>query len=261
MRRYPFPILFGLAASACGQPKNSLVITDDSGSVQVTYDCEKPRLGNLEAGKQRVIQDYIARMARKGVFSEPDSLALVMAAYESKDWQVLEARVVAQVCSEGVLDPIPAEFPDPGTSAPGFTLNRLDGSGQVSLQALRGKYVIVDFWATWCPPCIRELPVFDEWARQSESLEVLAVVFQDSRERALSWVQENLRGGAIALEDPDGSAASSYGVSMDTGIPETFLLDPNGEVVPACDSCNYRAPRPRLAEILERVLGWTPPGT
>jgi thiol-disulfide isomerase/thioredoxin len=250
-----------LSAIACGQPRNGLVITDDSGSARVTYDCENPRLGNLESGQERVIQDYIARMMRKGAFSEPDTLALVMAAYESGDWQILEPHVVAHACSEGVLDPIPAEFPDPGTVAPGFTLNRLNGSGQVSLQALRGKYVIVDFWATWCSPCIRDLPVFEEWARQSDDLELLAVVFQDSPKRALRWVQENLGEGATVLEDPDGSVASSYGVSMDTGIPKTFLLDPNGEVIPACDSCGYRANRPHFAEILGRVLGWDSPQT
>jgi len=179
-----------------------------------------------------------------------------MAAYEAKDWAFFERKVVAQACAEGVLKPSLAQFPDPGSLAPDFRLPLLDGSGLVSLREMRGRYVIVDFWATWCSPCMRELPVFEEWARESEDLVLLAVVFQDEPERALDWARQNLGEAAFVLEDPEGSVASSYGVSMETGIPKTFLLNPHGEVVPACDSCRYRANRPHFAEILGRQLGW-----
>ena len=99
-----------------------------------------------------------------------------------------------------------------------------DGS-TLSMASLRGKPLILNFWATWCGPCWEEHPTLVANARElGESVQFVGVVFQDSEEKIQTFLTQ--RGSAYpTLIDEKGKTAIAYGVG---GIPETYFLDKNG---------------------------------
>ena len=122
----------------------------------------------------------------------------------------------------------PQNAPSPagleGRDAPPFALPSLSG-GTVSLESLRGKHVLIDFWATWCPPCRIALPHIQKLSREREDLTVITIT-TDPPEVARQFLAEN--GYTFAtLIDRNQTASRSYGI---TGIPTTFILGPDGTV-------------------------------
>jgi cytochrome c biogenesis protein CcmG, thiol:disulfide interchange protein DsbE len=124
--------------------------------------------------------------------------------------------------------------PDPGeggglvgSTAPPLVLADLGGR-DVSLASLRGKAVVLNFWATWCPPCKEELPAFAEaWrASRGRCLEIVGVTEESTREDAIAEVQRMEVPFPILL-DPDGAVARAFGV---TGYPRTYLIDAEGRI-------------------------------
>lgn len=116
-----------------------------------------------------------------------------------------------------------------GKPAPEFTLTSLDGT-RVSLASLRGRPVVLNFWASWCGPCREEAPLFRELStRQSagQGLAVIGILFQETNEQN---ARDFIREYALAypsLRDPGIQTGINYGVS---GIPETFFIDREGVI-------------------------------
>ncbi|OOV13592.1 TlpA disulfide reductase family protein [Deinococcus sp. LM3] len=116
-----------------------------------------------------------------------------------------------------------------GKPAPAFTLESLDGV-PVSLEGLRGRPVVLNFWASWCGPCREEAPMFRELsARQGsgDGLAVVGILFQETNEQS---ARDFIREYALAypnLKDPRIDTGVEYGVS---GIPETVFIDAEGVV-------------------------------
>ncbi|HEX5929763.1 MAG TPA: TlpA disulfide reductase family protein [Solirubrobacterales bacterium] len=115
-----------------------------------------------------------------------------------------------------------------GDPVPTASLPRLEGGGSESPADYRGRWVLVNFWASWCEPCREEAPALERFQRRHGGPE-FTVVGIDSRDLSddgrafvrqygLSYPQ---------LRDGDGAAAEDYGT---TGVPENFLIDPRGRV-------------------------------
>ena len=121
--------------------------------------------------------------------------------------------------------PIPVG-PNVGNRAPDFTLQDIYGK-EVSLSSFKGKTVIINLWATWCGPCVAELPHFQEiyntWPR--DQLVVLAIDIREETGPVRSFVESQKFTFPVLL-DNFGKTASEYGTS--NSIPRTFFIDKNG---------------------------------
>ena len=118
-----------------------------------------------------------------------------------------------------------------GAPAPGFTFPAL-GGGTISLSDHRGKVVLVNIWATWCPPCIDELPslqnLYLKMKEKGQPFEILAVDIDAlGAEPVQKFVDRFKLTFPIPL-DPRGTIKKLY---RTTGVPESFLVDPQGRLV------------------------------
>jgi peroxiredoxin len=115
-----------------------------------------------------------------------------------------------------------------GSPVPGFQLPAL-GGGTADLAAYRGQVVLVNFWATWCPPCVSEMPSLDRLGRtlRGEGLVVLGVSV-DADEQALRAFVARHDLGFTILRDPGAHTAAAFRV---TGYPQTFLIARDGTLV------------------------------
>jgi cytochrome c biogenesis protein CcmG, thiol:disulfide interchange protein DsbE len=112
--------------------------------------------------------------------------------------------------------------------APAASLPLLDAAGERSLADYRGKVVVLNFWASWCPPCIDELPLLERTQRRiaARGGTVLGVNYKDIPEDAIALVRR-FRLSFRSLRDRDGEYAEKYG---STGFPETFVVDRRGRI-------------------------------
>jgi peroxiredoxin len=116
-----------------------------------------------------------------------------------------------------------------GSEAPPFRLPALDG-GEVDLASQRGKVVVLNFWATWCPPCVEEMPSLERLHRAlaPEGLAVVTVATDEDEAELRRFVSG--RGLTLpVLKDPGGRVAA--GEYRTTGYPETFVLDREGHLL------------------------------
>lgn len=115
-----------------------------------------------------------------------------------------------------------------GERAPDAPLPQLEGSGTKSLTDYRGRWVLVNFWASWCLPCREEAPALEQF-HQEHSGPKFTVLGIDSRDLTSDGRDFVERYGLSypQLRDGDGDAAHEFGT---TGVPENFLIDPAGKV-------------------------------
>jgi cytochrome c biogenesis protein CcmG/thiol:disulfide interchange protein DsbE len=131
------------------------------------------------------------------------------------------------------LEPLPpsasvstaAQTYPPGTRAPALRLPGLDG-GRVDLAALRGRPVVVNFWATWCQPCVREFPLLRQAAaaHRPDRLAVVGVLVNDRPAAARAFARRHGATWPIAL-DPTAATAGRWGA---VGLPHTWFIRPDG---------------------------------
>jgi cytochrome c biogenesis protein CcmG/thiol:disulfide interchange protein DsbE len=113
--------------------------------------------------------------------------------------------------------------------APAFTLDRLDRDGRLALADLKGKAVVVNFWASWCIPCRDEAPVLQKTYERyrDQGLVVLGVDVNDFRADARRFMKRYGLTYPVAY-DGKGSTVGKWGVR---GFPETFFVDRSGTLV------------------------------
>lgn len=130
-------------------------------------------------------------------------------------------------------DPSLVDSPLIGKAAPAARLPALDGDGTVSLHQLRGKVLVVDFWASWCEVCRKEQPTLVAAANAygPSGVVFLGIDYQDSHSPARSFLDQLGRGNPAYyryVTDPGSQAAVDFGVF---GVPETFIIDRRGVIV------------------------------
>ena len=138
---------------------------------------------------------------------------------------------------------------EPAIPATAFTLPQLSG-GESSLSELKGRVVIVEFWATWCGPCHYSTPSLEAIYRQyrERGVTVLLINEGDTPEQVRAWAGR--RFTAPILLDRDGAVGGRYGVRS---IPRLFVIDQRGLIL--YDESGYRGGLERnLQLILERLL-------
>jgi len=138
----------------------------------------------------------------------------------------LVAGVLLFVLARGFgRDPHEVPFMLKGKPAPPFTLKRLDTGAPLTLTDLRGKPVVLNFWASWCAPCKLEHPVLAWGARRfAGDAQFYGVVFEDTEENAQAFAAP-LDPTFPQLIDERSRMAVDYGVS---GVPETYFIDAAG---------------------------------
>ncbi len=116
-----------------------------------------------------------------------------------------------------------------GEQAPDFTLPDIqEGKADITLSSLRGKTVYVDFWASWCTPCLRSMPLINElYAKYRErGFEVVAINVDDPVDDGREFLLDTPLDYLIAA-DTESSVLEQYGV---IGMPTSYLIDPQGVV-------------------------------
>ena len=118
--------------------------------------------------------------------------------------------------------------PGPGDDAPGFEAELLDGNGSFALSDAGNKPVFVNFWASWCVPCVDEAPILARaWREYGDQIEFVGIDIRDARSEALSFVDE-YDLGYVHVRDETMEISESYGL---TGQPESFFVDQDGVIV------------------------------
>ena len=113
-----------------------------------------------------------------------------------------------------------------GSNAPDFTVQ--DSDHTVALHDLRGQIVVLNFWATWCPPCVEEMPSLVEMQRRmkAKGVTVLAVSV-DVDQKAYHQFLKDHNVNLMTVRDPDQKSSGVYGTFK---FPETYIIDRNGIV-------------------------------
>lgn len=193
-----------------------------------------------------------------------------VAAHRSRRWRRIRWIAVAVVVvaigvgaafgSQLGKDPTLVDSPLIGRSAPAAVLPDLEGDGSVSLADLRGRIVVVNFWASWCVPCREEHPHLVSAANNYRDAEVtfVGVNYQDQRGSAIGFLDDLGRGDPSVyryVTDPGSQLALELGVF---GVPETFFIGRDGIVVAKITGA---AKYGLLSTALDEILAGREPGT
>jgi len=111
-----------------------------------------------------------------------------------------------------------------GKPAPDFTV--VDGARTVQLSSYRGKVVVLNFWATWCAPCIEEIPYLNKLQQQMPQVVVLGVDMGEDDGSYRQFLADN-RVGFLTIRDAQQHSNALYGTSRP---PETYVIDRNGQI-------------------------------
>ncbi|QNO25538.1 TlpA family protein disulfide reductase [Sphingopyxis sp. OPL5] len=140
--------------------------------------------------------------------------------------KIIPARLLfAPLAALLLLGASPGKTPTPGFAAPAFTLTTFD-KRKVTLAEMKGKVVVINYWATWCAPCKAEMPMMHRYfkANQARGLEMFGVTTEDSVPKA------QLKKVSDVLSYPlSNRMTGNYG-SIDNAVPSTYIIDRKGIV-------------------------------
>ncbi len=157
----------------------------------------------------------------KAAFPTPGATAIV-------NWMILVIMLLFTGCITTAPAPTDSPAETPATATPemsrDFTLSTLDGK-TLTLSDLRGEWVVLNFWATWCPPCVEEMPYLSRVAA-TRAVHVLGVNFNEDAATVEQFVADHAIPFPILLQ-PDDITLLVYGVR---GLPRTVVIAPDGTI-------------------------------
>ncbi|MDE2773330.1 MAG: TlpA disulfide reductase family protein [Gemmatimonadota bacterium] len=266
-------LLLPPALVGCG---DALVLRDPETGLQLAYSCSEPATQARSTSETALVLSYGRRLARFLVAEGGDASALetAIAARERGEWSTYERTVVELLCQDrqamgdaAALHAADLWFggePDPaygleGDRAPAFALPVLSeaffaGEPEVeSLDDYRGRYVLLDFWASWCWPCRAEYQGLAELEPRfrDRGLRVLGIVYRDSPRRALRFMEEQDGPTYASLVDEGNAVARRYRVR---GLPTKFLVGPGRRIAEVLVGGGRPGAMEALAHRLDSVL-------
>jgi thiol-disulfide isomerase/thioredoxin len=256
----PTPVSFGPDVTMNGEPcktvvfggglyydRREAVIGVRDGLVRHLVSTDEPRpLSEEERKERRQLPEQMKATPQWEKMSEADRKRLIKFSEATESERAVTTEVFTDVVANGPVadaefdtsvvkgEPQQPSRPDTtpavkvGDMAPDFTVSPVAGGGPVKLSSLRGRVVLVDFWATWCPPCVKGLP--DTLALHREfggkGLSVLAVSNEPTATIA-GWLKGKAMTDLPAYQDADAKATRAYGVKA---IPTLVIIDATGKV-------------------------------
>ncbi len=117
---------------------------------------------------------------------------------------------------------------DAGDRAPAFAAPALKGGGMVELSKYRGKVVYLDFWASWCAPCLKAIPAIEKMRGEfpADDFQIVAVNVDKKKKKALRFLEKNPIGYPSAA-DPKGRLPGQFGLET---MPTSYLIDRDGVI-------------------------------
>ncbi len=144
--------------------------------------------------------------------------------------RILQVLLLVALCGflYSIRDVFEEKIVQAGDSAPNFSVTTADGR-TVTKDNFGGRLLILNFWATWCPPCVEEFPSLNNMADQlkNQGVVVLGVSIDKSEAAYKTFVQRNQPAFLVA-RDPEANIPTSYGTFK---WPETYVIDRSGKVV------------------------------
>lgn len=212
-------------------------IKPDSGSFFVSAKNAIPKIKSLKSQsiKNRVIENSLSDISMENSYYEKTYQEFLSIVDDPK----LKEKLTENYNATNALQP--------GKPSPKFDFENAKG-GKTTLENLKGKYIYIDLWATWCGPCIAEIPslqkVEEQFKDKNISFVSISIDAQNDRDKWSKFVSAKQLGGIQLLADNewDSKFMRDYGVQ---GVPTFILLDPNGNIVSA------RAPRPSDAKLID----------
>ena len=162
-------------------------------------------------------------------------------------------KALAAIAAAALLCALPAHALERGQSAPRFDLKGTDGA--VKLDQYRGKYVYLDFWASWCGPCRQSFPWMNEMQAKygPRGLTIVGINVDAKSDDAKTFLATTPAKFTIAF-DPKGATPRQYGIK---GMPSSVLIGPDGKIV--FEHSGFRpADRAELENRIKASLGAKP---
>ncbi len=151
-----------------------------------------------------------------------------MYTYRARSRSLLTILLTLLVCVWLGGSPGTAQALEEGDKAPAFSAPELDGDAKLSLSAYRGKVVFLDFWASWCAPCLTSLPLLEELRKElaDQDFQILAVNVDKDREKAKRFLSRHPIGYP-SVSAPAGKLPETFELKT---MPTSFLIDRDGVI-------------------------------
>ena len=213
-------------AKAAGESKATRVQVVRADGVRLTFSPESVAKGVM-SGKSDVLGACRVPLKEVDQILIGDMIEKTAAQLAYQQWKLQNAPEPKSANPDDGSSPAMSESPLVGKPAPPFALDLLDGK-RFKLEDLKGKVVVLDFWASWCGPCIESMPqvvkVADEF--KDQGVELVTVNLQESNKQIASFLERQKLKITVAL-DIDAAVSEKYEA---TSIPQTVIIDRDGKI-------------------------------